>query len=228
MIRLNPLEPEILFHLGPIAITRTVVTTWVIMAGLTLLSWASLRRATVKPGFVQAALEILVETISTQIGDIIKKDAAPYLPLIGTFFIFILCSNLISIIPGMKPPTARLETTAALSGIVFFSVHYFGIRARGLKGYLAHYIKPNPLLLPLNIIEEVTRVFALMVRLFGNVMSHELILAIIVFLAGLFVPIPFILLGIMIGIIQAYIFAVLSTVFIGAVVGNEGAKETKP
>jgi F-type H+-transporting ATPase subunit a len=225
MIRFSPLQPEILFHAGPVPISRAVVTTWALMAALTLVSWWALRRTKMQPGPLQAAMEVIVATMSRQIGDILKRDASPYLPLLGTLFLFILCGNLAAAVPGLRPPTARLETTAALAGVVFFSVQFFGIRTHGFRGYLAQYLRPNPLLLPLNILEQITRVFSLMVRLFGNIMSHELVIAIIVFLAGLFVPVPFMLLGIMIGIIQAYIFTILAAVFIGAALGNETAKK---
>lgn len=213
---LNPLQPEILFTLGPIAISRAVATTWLLIAALTIASWLGLRHAQLRPNPVQTVFETLVLAIKGQIEEVLRRDATPYLPLLGTLFIFIVVSNLSGTIPGLKAPTARLETAAALAAIVFFSVHYFGIRARGLKGYLAHYTRPSILLLPLNVLEEFTRVFSLMVRLFGNIMSHELIIAIIVSLAGLFVPIPFMILGLLIGIIQAYIFTILAAVFIGA------------
>jgi F-type H+-transporting ATPase subunit a len=124
-------------------------------------------------------------------------------------------------VPGAKPPTGHIETPAALAGIVFLSVHFFGIRSLGGLDYFKRYIKPNPLLLPLNVLSEITRTFSLMIRLFGNIMSHEFVLAIVLFLAGLLLPIPFMLLGILIGIIQAYIFTVLAAVFIGAAVGGE-------
>ena len=218
---LNPLQPEILFSLGPVAVSRAVVTTWAIMAVLTAVAWLGLSHASVRPGPVQTILETLVLAIKGQIEEVLRRDATAYLPLIGTLFIFIIVSNLSSTIPGLKSPTAHLETTAALATIVFFSVHYFGIRARGLGGYLKHYASPSILLLPLNLLEEFTRIFSLMVRLFGNIMSHELIIAVIVSLAGLFVPIPFMLLGLLIGIIQAYIFTILATVFIAAAVQPE-------
>ena len=131
-----------------------------------------------------------------------------------------MVANLSAIVPGTAPPTGHLETPAVLAVIVFFSVHYFGIRARGVVEYARRYTKPNVLLLPLNVLSEITRTFSLMIRLFGNIMSHEFILAIVVFLAGLLLPIPFMLLGILIGVIQAYIFTVLAAVFIGAAVGS--------
>ena len=135
-------------------------------------------------------------------------------------FLFLVCANLTAVVPGAKPPTGHVETPAMLAAIVFLSVHYYGIRSRGLLAYLRRYTRPNLLLLPLNVLSEITRTFSLMVRLFGNMMSHEFVIAIVVFLAGLFLPIPFMLLGILIGIIQAYIFTVLAAVFIGGAVGN--------
>lgn len=216
----SPLAPDILLHLGPVPISRPVATTWVIMVILTGLCWLGLRRASVRGGTLQTVLEIVVETLASQVQEIIRRDPWPYVPLLGTLFIFLVFANLSTIVPGMKPPTGHIETPAVLAAIVFLSVHYFGIRSRGLLKYVRRYIRPNPLLLPLNVLSEITRTFSLMVRLFGNIMSHELVIAIVVFLAGLFLPIPFMLLGILIGIIQAFIFTVLAAVFIGAAVGG--------
>ena len=220
----SPLAPEVLFHIGLIPISRAVVTTWAIMAVLTVASWLGLRRASVRANTLQTVLEIVVETLAKQIHDIIRRDPWPYLPLLGTLFIFLIFANLSAVVPGMKPPTGHIETPAALAAIVFLSAHYFGIRSRGLAEYARRYTRPNLLLLPLNVLSEITRTFSLMVRLFGNMMSHEFVIAIVVFLAGLFLPIPFVLLGILIGIIQAYIFTVLAAVFIGAAVGSVEAE----
>ena len=220
----GPLAPDILFHLGPVPISRPVVTTWAIMAVLVALSWLGTRRASVHGGTLQTVLETVVETLEKQVYEIIRRDPWPYLPLLGTLFIFLVFANLSAVVPGMKPPTGHVETPAALAAIVFLSVHYFGIRSRGLAAYARHYVRPNPLLLPLNVLSEITRTFSLMVRLFGNIMSHELVIAIVVLLAGLFLPIPFMLLGILIGIIQAFIFTVLAAVFIGAAVGSVEAE----
>ena len=167
-------------------------------------------------------LELLVTGIAQQIEDVIGKDARPYLPLLGTLFIFLVTANLSGVLPGVEAPTSKLETPAALALIVFFSVHYFGVRARGLSGYLASFAEPKLIMLPLNIISEVTRTFSLMVRLFGNVMSGAFVIALVVALAGLFVPIPLMVLEILVGVVQAYIFTVLAAVFIGAAVGTIG------
>ncbi len=215
----SPLVPDILFHLGPIPISRAVVTTWAIMALLAVFLSVALRRLSPDAGPVQAALEIVVTTITSQLREILGRDPWPFLPLLGSLFLFLVLANLSAILPGASPPTGHIETPAALALIVFMSVHVYGIRARGGWKYLRHYLEPNPFLLPLNVLAEITRTFSLMIRLFGNMMSHEFVIAIVVFLAGLLVPIPFLLLGVLIGIIQAYIFTVLATVYIAAAVG---------
>src|SRR3974377_370998 len=142
----------------------------------------------------------------------------PYLPLIGTLFLFILAANWSSLIPGIEPPTARIETDAALALIVFFAVIYFGVRARGLVGYLKTFAEPTFIMIPLNLVETFTRTFSLIVRLFGNIMSGAFIIAIILSLSGLLGPIPFWGYAFLLGAIQAYIFTVLAMVFIGSVV----------
>ena len=216
----SPLTSTLLFHIGPVAITRPVVTTWIIMAVLTLVCRFVTRRLSMLPDRRQAVLEGIVTGIIGQIEDVIRKDGRPFLPLVGTLFIFLVIANLCGVLPGVEAPTGKIETPAALALIVFFSVHYFGVRARGLRGYLASFAEPKLIMLPLNILSEITRTFSLMVRLFGNVMSGEFIIGLVVALAGLFVPIPLMALEILVGLVQAYIFTVLATVFIGAAVGS--------
>jgi F-type H+-transporting ATPase subunit a len=218
----SPLASTVVFHLGPVAITRPVVTTWAIMIALMLACRIATRRSALRPDRWQSVLEILVSGIVKQIEDVIGKDARPFLPLVGTLFIFLVTANLSGVLPGVEAPTSKLETPAALALIVFVSVHYFGVRARGLGGYLASFAEPKLIMLPLNLVSEVTRTFSLMVRLFGNVMSGEFVIALVVALAGLFVPIPLMVLEILVGIVQAYIFTVLATVFIGAAVSAAG------
>ena len=215
----NPLQTTILFHLGPIPIAEAVVTTWGIMAVMTGVSWLVMRHAQVEAGPLQSMLEVIVETIANQVREITGSLHPAFLPLLSTLFLFLVVANLSAILPGVKTPTAHIETPAALAVLVFLSTHFFGIKSRGLTAYLRHYTQPSILLMPLNVLSEVTRTFSLMIRLFGNMMSHELVLTIIVMLAGLLLPIPFLLLGVLIGIIQAYIFTVLAAVYIGAATG---------
>ncbi|MFZ1988323.1 MAG: F0F1 ATP synthase subunit A [Alphaproteobacteria bacterium] len=216
----SPLTNTIVFHIGPVPITRPVVTTWAIMLVLAIGSWLITRKLTVQSSRRQDVLELVVTGISDQIHDVMHKDPLPFLPLIGTMFIFLVVANLSGIVPGTQAPTARLETPAALAAIVFLSIHYFGVRAQGFFGYLASFAKPKLIMLPLNLVSQVTRVFSLMVRLFGNVMSGEFIIGLVVALAGLFLPIPFMALEILLGLVQAYIFTVLAAVFIGAAAGS--------
>ena len=218
----SPLTSAVLFRLGPLAITRPVVTTWAIMTVLTVVCWLMTRRLKFHPDRRQNVLELIVTGIMDQINEVIRKNPRPFLPLLGTLFIFLVAANLSGVLPGVEAPTGKLETPAALALIVFMAVHYFGVRARGPFGYLASFAKPKLIMLPLNIVSEVTRTFSLMVRLFGNVMSGEFVIALVVALAGLFVPIPLMALEILVGLVQAYIFTVLATVFIGAAVDTVG------
>ena len=222
-LQLHPLQTEILFNAGPVPITAEVVTTWVIMVTLVLVSWLAMRNAHVRGGWLQSTVEVAVEAIGDQIKAILGADPWPYIPLLGTLFIYLVFANLSGVLPDVVAPTAHIETPAALALIVFFSVQFFGIKEQGLGGYAKRYLEPNPLLLPLNLLSQITRSFSMMVRLFGNMMSHEFIIAIVLFLAGLFVPVPFMLLGILIGIIQAFIFTVLATVYVGGAVSTTEA-----
>jgi len=214
----SPLRTDTLFQLGPVAISTTVVVSWGIMAVLVVGAWLVTRRLSLRPSRTQAVLELLVETIDAQIHDTMQVDPAPYRALIGSIFLFVLAANWSGLVPGIEPPTAHLETDAALAGIVFIATIVFGLRARGVGGYLATFAEPGWLMVPLNLVEQITRTFSLMVRLFGNVMSGVFVVGIALSLAGLIVPIPFMALDLLTGAIQAYIFSVLAMVFIGAAV----------
>jgi F-type H+-transporting ATPase subunit a len=215
----SPLQAAILFHFGFIPVSRTVVTTWGIMLVLTVVCWIATRAFQVVAGGWQAVIETIVLGIEDQIKALLGRDAAPFLPLLGTLLIFLVVANLSGIVPGVRAPTASIETPAALAAIVFLSVHFYGIKFQGLVPYLKSYLRPNPALLPLNILSEITRSFSLAMRLFGNIMSEELVVAIILGLAGLLVPIPFMAFGILVGLVQAYIFSVLAAVYIGGGIG---------
>ena len=215
-----PLSSTVLFSIGPVGISRPVVTTWAITVILVLASWLATRRLTLRPDRRQAVVELIVAGILSQIEEVIRKDARPFLPLMGTLFIFLVVTNLSGVLPGVEAPTGKLETPAALALIVFVAVHYFGVRAQGFLGYLRSFARPKVIMLPLNIVSELTRTFSMMIRLFGNVMSGEFVIGLVVALAGLFVPIPLMALEILVGLVQAYIFTVLAAVFIGAAVGE--------
>lgn len=219
----SPLSARVLFEIGPVAITEPVVTTAGIVALLGALAALLTRRLSMRPNRGQAVLEILVTGILDQMETVLKRDPRPLLPIVGTLFIFLVVANLAGVVPGVHAPTAKIETPAALAIVVFFSVHWFGIRERGIGGHLAGFTRPTILMLPLNLLSELTRIFSLMIRLFGNVMSGEFVIALVLSLAGLFVPIPLMLLEIMLGLVQAYIFTILATVFIGAAIAGSEA-----
>lgn len=225
----SPLTTTILFHLGPVPVTTPVAVTWAIMALLAIGGWAATRRLSLAPGRLQTVLELIVETIDAQIRDTMRAPPAPYRALIGTLFLYILCANWCSLIPGVEPPTAHIETDAALALIVFLAAIYYGVAARGPLGYLKTFAQPSIVMIPLNVAEAFTRTFSMTVRLFGNVMSGVFIIGVVLSLAGLFVPIPLMALDLLTGAIQAYIFTVLSMVFVASAVSeNAQPSERKP
>jgi len=216
----SPLTLEPLFHIGPAPITEPVVVAWAVMALIGGSAALATRRLALAPSRTQAAVEILVSTIDDQIGATMQRDPAPYRALIGSIFLFTLISNWSSLVPGVEPPTAHIETDAAMALIVFVATIAWGVRSRGLGGYLATFAEPSWVMIPLNVVEQFTRTFSLIVRLFGNVMSGVFVIGIVLTLAGLIVPIPLMALDLLTGTVQAYIFAVLATVFIASAAGE--------
>jgi F-type H+-transporting ATPase subunit a len=216
----SPLASVPLFHIGPVPITSAVLLTWVIMAVLAIGGYLATRKLALVPNGIQATLELVVETVDSQIRDTMQVEPTPYRGFIGTLFLFIFISNWSSLVPGVVPPTAHLETDAALALLVFLAVIWFGVRAGGVRGYLATFATPSPIMIPLNFIESITRTFSLLVRLFGNVMSGVFVIGIVLSLAGLLVPIPLMALDLLTGAVQAYIFAILAMVFIAGALGE--------
>jgi F-type H+-transporting ATPase subunit a len=224
----SPLVTTVLFHLGPVPIATPVVVTWAIMASLALVGFSATRRLSLTPSRFQATLEMIVDSVDSQIRDTMRAPPSPYRALIGTLFLYILFANWSSLIPGVEPPTAHIETDAAMAVIVFLAAIYYGVRTRGLGGYIKTFAQPSFVMIPLNIAEAFTRTFSMTVRLFGNVMSGVFIIGVVLSLAGLFVPIPLMALDLLTGAIQAYIFTVLSMVFIaGAVSENVASPPTE-
>jgi F-type H+-transporting ATPase subunit a len=224
------LSPDnyILWEWGALKVNYTIFFTWVVMALLTLGSWLLTRRLSTGLSLSrgQVLLETVVETLHEQIREISESDPTPYLTFIGTLFIFIVTSNILAIIPGFHPPTGSLSTTAALAMCVFIAVPIFGITRLGFRGYIAQYLKPTPIMLPFNIIGELSRTLALAVRLFGNVMSGSLLVAILLIIVPLFFPVVMQILGLLTGVIQAYIFSVLAMVYIASATRVQRAEQT--
>jgi len=218
----SPLATKTLFTLGPVPVSETIVVTWGLMAVLALAAWFLTRSLSARPSRGQAAIELVVGTIEDQIRSTMRVAPRPYVSMIGTLFLFILTANWSSLLPGIEPPTAHIETDAALGLIVFLATIYFGVQARGLGGYLKTFAEPTMVMIPLNLVESITRTFSLIVRLFGNIMSAVFIIAIMLSLAGLLVPIPLMALDLLTGAVQAYIFTILAAVFIGSAVSGGG------
>jgi F-type H+-transporting ATPase subunit a len=207
-------------------INATLVFTWAIMALLVMVSWQVTRRlsASTRISRWQNILEVLVLGIKQQIEEISQQTPEPYLPFVGTLFIFVAVANFLSIIPGYEAPTSSLSTTTALAICVFFAVPIYGMKKRGFWGYLKEYMKPIPLMLPFNIIGEFSRVISLAVRLFGNMMSGTMIIAILLSIAPLFLPVVMQVMEMLTGLIQAYIFSILAMVYIAAATQMEEDK----
>ncbi len=220
----SPLDTEILFRLGPVPVADVVVVTWAIMVVLVMGSLVAVRAMRKVPSAWQAALEGLVEVVDAQIRETMLVAPGPYRAFFGTLFVFILAANWSSLVPGTEPPTAHLETDAALALIVFVAVILYGVRAGGVRSYLASFARPFPLMIPLNLLETLTRTVSLLVRLFGNMMSGVFIIGIVLSLAGLLVPIPFMALDLLTGLVQAYIFVVLAMVFVAAALSETGSR----
>ena len=226
---------DLSFHIGPIPITMTLVSTWAVMAAVVGFAMVLRGRLRVKePCKAQQVTEAMVTWLGDEIKGIISRDPAPFIPIVGSLFIFILVANLTSLVssfvPGLKPPTADIATTAALATVVFFAVPVYGILMTGTVNYLRTYIQPTWLMLPLNIVSELSRTLALAVRLFGNIFSGEILIGVVVSLVPFFLPTPLMILSLITGVIQAYIFAVLAVVYIGGavkVVEKHGLEETK-
>ncbi|WP_435627207.1 F0F1 ATP synthase subunit A [Candidatus Ferrigenium straubiae] len=214
-------EAAIWFHIGPLAITSVVVTTWGVMAALGLFCALATQHLALDPGPVQTVLEGAVSAIEAAIEAVLPERAQLLLPFIGTLWIYILVSNLLGIIPGLHGPTGNLSVTSGLALLVFLSVHWFGARSQGVRRYLRHYLSPSPILLPFHLISEVTRTAALAVRLFGNIMSLEMAALLVLLVAGVLAPVPLMMLHIVEAMVQAYIFGMLALIYVAGAMQSQ-------
>jgi len=216
-MRLSP-DAVILWQYGFVKINATIAWTWVLMLLLTISAKLVTRRLSVDGVRTrwQNVLEIIVITLKQQIEDIGLQHPAHYLGFLGTLFLFVAMASLCTIFPGYEPPTGSLSTTIALALCVFVAVPLFGIQDQGLAGYLKSYIEPTVIMLPFNLISEMSRTVALAVRLFGNMMSGGLIVGILLTITPFIFPVVMTLLGLLTGFVQAYIFFVLAAVYIAA------------
>ncbi len=206
--------PKVVFTPFGLEIRDTVVSTWAMIAIITLVAIVLGRRRPM-------ALEMLVDFLNDLVSDVMRRSAAPFLPMLASLAIFIAAANIIGVIPFLVSPTHDINTPLALALAVFVSVHYYGIRAKGLWGYVKDLASPV-YLLPLELIGQLSRTLSLTLRLFGNIISTDLIVAILFALVPLFVPLPLIGFSIFVGLLQAYIFTALAAVYIAAAVEVTG------
>lgn len=211
-------DSNTIFEVFGIAVNATIVNTWIIMAILVATSAIITRdlRPDVPPNRWRTTLEVIVNGIVGQIAEVSDRRDPRVLYFAGTLFLFIVTANLLTVVPGFHTPTASLSTTAALALSVLIAVPMFGIGSRGLGGYLKSYLEPSFVMLPFNIISEFSRGISLAIRLYGNIMSGAVIAVILLGVAPFFFPILMDMLGLLTGVIQAYIFAILATVYISS------------
>jgi F-type H+-transporting ATPase subunit a len=208
----------VLFKWGPVEVTATVAYSLAVSLLLVLLALAVRLGLGPRPSRLQVVAEAVVEHLEGLMRELFGRDPTPYTAFVVTLTLFIGASNLIGLAPALRAPTADFSTDAALAAVVFLAVPYYGIRTQGLRGYLRHYLEPTPILMPLEVLTELTRTVALAVRLFGNIVSEELILAVLLAIAGLLVPVPIMMLAVLTGVVQAYIFSVLTVLYLAAAV----------
>ena len=223
-MRLSP-DELIFWQFGFVKLNATIVFTWALMLVLALGSTLITRKLSMdlQRSRWQNLLEIVVIAIQEQIEEIGLRHPQKYLGFIGTLFLFVASASLFTIVPGYEPPTGSLSTTAALALCVLVAVPMFGIESQGVRGYFKSYIEPTVIMLPFNLISEVSRTLALAVRLFGNMMSGGMIVAILLTITPFLFPIVMTALGLLTGMVQAYIFSILAGVYIAA-----GTRVRKP
>ncbi len=216
-MRLSP-DEMIFWEYGLFKLNGTIVFTWALMFVLAVGSKLITRNLSngLERSRWQSLLEIVVTGIGKQIEDVGLNHPEKYIGFLGTLFLFVALASLCTVIPGFEPPTGSLSTTAALALSVFVAVPFFGIEERGLGSYVKSYIEPTFIMLPFNIVSEISRTLALAVRLFGNMMSGGMIVAILLTITPLFFPIVMTALGLLTGLVQAYIFSILAAVYIAA------------
>ena len=222
----NP-DAIIFWQWGLLKLNATLIFTWVVMAIILCFTWLATRRLTsgTHPSRWQTFMEMVVSLIRDQIREVSREDPGPYQSFIGALFLFIAVANLLTIIPGYRPPTGSLSTTTALAICVFLAVPLYGIQSQGLVNYLRQYTRPSLFMLPFNIIGEISRTIALAVRLFGNMMSGAMIVGILLTIVPFIFPIIMTALGLLTGMVQASIFSILAAVYIAAATR---ASEAKP
>ncbi|HEY8425325.1 MAG TPA: F0F1 ATP synthase subunit A [Limnochordales bacterium] len=217
---LEEVAPRTVWHVGPLEITTTVVNTWAVMAIIALVAILLRRQIQERPRGLQTLAEIYYRFIEGLLEQALGHSDRRFVPLVGTFFLMVLALNYSWFIPGVVPPTTDLSTTVALAATDILLVQIFAARAVGLRRYLKRFVEPIPFLLPMNILEELVKVFSLSVRLFGNLFGGDMVVAALFVLVPFLAPTPVMLLEVLFGFIQALIFATLTSVYVATAMGH--------
>ena len=225
IVQLSQISPDqvVLWSWSFITINVTILYTWLVMAILVGGSILVTRNLSSEMNVSrwQHFLEVVISVVRGEISEMTKKGADSYVPLIGTLFLFICTSNVLAVVPGYVAPTSSITTTAALATCVFIAVPYYGISRNGILHYVKEYFQPTFIFFPFHVMGELSRTLALTVRLFGNIMSHEKVIGILLAVTPFLFPVVMQILGLLIGVIQAYIFAILSLVYIASALSAE-------
>lgn len=205
---------------GPIILSESILLSFLVTVLLVFIGYLATRKG--PESALHTAAEAAMELVEQAVADVLPKDKVRMVfPFVATLWLFVLCANLIGLIPGLSSPTRDLSITSALAITVFVAVHVYGIRAAGLKNYLRHYLKPSPILLPFHLISELTRTLALAIRLFGNMMSLEMAALLVLIVAGFLVPVPLLVLHVVEALVQAYIFGMLALIYISTALDTQ-------
>lgn len=218
---------ENILTLGPMHISVSLVTSIGLTIALGVLGRLLTRRLAPSPGGRQVIVEAVVSALEEAVAEVAGRHTQRIMPFIASLWLFLVCANLLGLVPGLDSPTRDLSVTTALAVLVFLSVHWFGIRIQGLRRYLRHYLTPSPILLPFHLISEVTRTVALAIRLFGNMMSLEMAALLVLMVAGFLVPIPILMLHVVEALVQAYIFGMLSLIYIAGGIQSQEARQAE-
>ncbi len=199
--------------LGPLVLSESILLSVLVSALIAFTGWLATRKG--PDSALHTALQAAMQLVEQAVADVLpKQNVRMVFPFVATLWLYLLCANLVGLIPGLSSPTRDLSITTALAITVFVAVHVYGIRAAGLKNYLRHYLKPSPILLPFHLISELTRTLALAIRLFGNMMSLEMAALLVLIVAGFLVPVPLLVLHVVEALVQAYIFGMLALIYI--------------
>lgn len=218
LVGIEVAHPE---HLIPDYVIMSLIAAGLLMLFFSLAS----KKPQLIPSGIQSVMELIIQFFEGLLSDLIGKDGKKYLPLVGTIGLFILACNLMGLVPGFMSPTSKLNVTAGCALTVFIYYHWQGIKAQGLLKYLKHFMGPIPLLAPLmvpiEIISHFSRPLSLSMRLFGNIFAEELLILIMASIIPFLLPLPFMAIAIITAVVQAYVFVLLSCIYIAGAVAHE-------